>query len=593
MVVTITPDLTDVSMCESITGWAGGIAQMEAQSISVIEGTNSLACWIDNQLSATEYYTISTQDLSAGKHIYMWMNCSGRVDTKANGGYRIVLYTDSSNYATFYVGGNDTHGTGWLLMCCDASATPNLETGTFDPADVTRIGLAFKTLTTAQKRGQTYMHNCFWDAVRYGTGSTVTSGATDDADYEDIYADEVNDNYFGVIQKSYGSYIQTGKVTLGGTGTETCDFVIDNEIVVFPDNDKVAATFYGILPLGNTTNPTYVIVSGAVIKSAGAEKYTIDASGSNINTFTITGCTLNNAGTCTFQSGQTITNNVFIECDMIVPVAATFTGNTVSDSTSTTAALHMSLVAHNIENCIFNSDGTGHAIYITVAGTYDFTDLIFNGYATQVGTETDRMVYNNSGGAVTINVDGGTFVTYRNGASATTDVVQTAVLTLTVKDKDGDAIVGARCLIEAGDGTGAAPFEDIVTITRVTTTATVSHSTHGLKNGQMVNIRNANQPEYNGAGKIITYIDAGSYSYTVAGTPTTPATGTITSTQCFLSEVTVSGGIATESYGTAGVQTYRGVVAHSTAPNLYDNVAFSGTDASGGLSLPIQLGSDE
>jgi len=85
MVVTITPNLTDVSMCESLTGWADVIAELVAQDATVLEGTYSLGCWINLTLSATEYYTISTQDMSDGVHVYIWMNCSGKVDTQANG----------------------------------------------------------------------------------------------------------------------------------------------------------------------------------------------------------------------------------------------------------------------------------------------------------------------------------------------------------------------------------------------------------------------------------------------------------------------------------------------------------------------------
>lgn len=125
------------------------------------------------------------------------------------------------------------------------------------------------------------------------------------------------------------------------------------------------------------------------------------------------------------------------------------------------------------------------------------------------------------------------------------------------------------------------------------TTATVEHTGHGLKNGQMVNIRGSNQPEYNGAGKVISNVLTDYYDYTVSGTPTTPATGTITSTQCMLSEVTIAGGIAEQSFSAAGTQPYRGKVRWSAPPNLWEDVKFSGSDCSGGFTLPIQMGRDE
>ena len=437
-------------MCDATTGWAGGIAQLDTYTDVKIEGSACLAAWIDNTTSAIEYYTITSVDLSGGEHIYMWMMCSGVVDTKANGGYRIVAYSGTaggSNYMTWYVGGNDTHGTGWLLLCCDVSASGS-ETGTFDPTDVVAIGIQFKTTTAALKRGQTYMHNCFWDAVRYGTGSVVTSASTDDADYEDIYDDEINDNYFGVIQKSYGSYIQTGKIILGGTGTETCDFVIDNELVIFPSNDKVASDFYEILPLGNATNPTYVIITGSVIKAAGSEKFTIDSSGANINTFTITGSTLNNGGTITFLTGQTITAVVFTGCDTVDPNGATLSECTIENATvtGTSAGSLMVNVDTEGESCsdinFKNYPGsTTYAVYVAASVTeFDMDNWQFD----DPNNTTSYAVYwAGTGGTLTINALNGTNLVTAGCTSAggTVTVVNSVTLTVTVKRADTKALI--------------------------------------------------------------------------------------------------------------------------------------------------------
>lgn len=65
-----------------------------------------------------------------------------------------------------------------------------------------------------------------------------------------------------------------------------------------------------------------------------------------------------------------------------------------------------------------------------------------------------------------------------------------------------------------------------VTITRTGTTATVSCSSHGFADGRCVLISGAGQSEYNGE-HYITYVDANSFTYTVADTAATPATGTI------------------------------------------------------------------
>ena len=78
--------------------------------------------------------------------------------------------------------------------------------------------------------------------------------------------------------------------------------------------------------------------------------------------------------------------------------------------------------------------GTGHAIEIPTGatGTYIFTGNLFDGYATQSGSTGNEMIYNNSGGLVTINVGSpGDTPTYRNGTGASTVVNNNVTVTLT------------------------------------------------------------------------------------------------------------------------------------------------------------------
>lgn len=67
-----------------------------------------------------------------------------------------------------------------------------------------------------------------------------------------------------------------------------------------------------------------------------------------------------------------------------------------------------------------------------------------------------------------------------------------------------------------------------ISLTRSGSTATATSTAHGYLSGISVDISGAVQPEYNGTF-VITVTDANHFTYTLAGTPTTPATGTITS----------------------------------------------------------------
>lgn len=63
-----------------------------------------------------------------------------------------------------------------------------------------------------------------------------------------------------------------------------------------------------------------------------------------------------------------------------------------------------------------------------------------------------------------------------------------------------------------------------ISITRSSQTATVTHTGHGFVSGQTVRVSGATQTEYNGTFRI-TVTDANTYTYTVTGSPATPATG--------------------------------------------------------------------
>ncbi len=68
--------------------------------------------------------------------------------------------------------------------------------------------------------------------------------------------------------------------------------------------------------------------------------------------------------------------------------------------------------------------------------------------------------------------------------------------------------------------------QSITSITRVGTLATATKVGHGFVSGQNINITGANQSEYNGYHEI-TVLTSSTFTFTVSGTPTTPATGTI------------------------------------------------------------------
>jgi hypothetical protein len=91
-----------------------------------------------------------------------------------------------------------------------------------------------------------------------------------------------------------------------------------------------------------------------------------------------------------------------------------------------------------------------------------------------------------------------------------------------------------RIVTEAGDpapitgqtAAGSVNERTITSLTRVGATATAVSAGHGYSTGDTVTVAGADQPEYNIAA-VITVIDPNTWTYTVSGTPATPATGSI------------------------------------------------------------------
>jgi hypothetical protein len=248
-----------------------------------------------------------------------------------------------------------------------------------------------------------------------------------------------------------------------------------------------------------------------------------------------------------------------------------------------------------LDGCSFSMGAGGHGIELgpNTPGTIDFNDINFNGYGAD--GSVDAALYNNSGKAITINVNGGTTPTVRNGTGASTTIVAGAVtVALVVRDATtGDPIQNARIFVQASNGTGPFPYNESVSITRSGSTATVTHTAHGLQTNDKVVIRGANEQEYNGI-KQITVTGVNNYTYTVSGAPATPATGTILSTFVALEGLTDVNGNLSTSRVYPSAQPIRGNVRKSTSPPLYKSGGVIGNISNvTGFSTTIQLIPDE
>jgi hypothetical protein len=248
-----------------------------------------------------------------------------------------------------------------------------------------------------------------------------------------------------------------------------------------------------------------------------------------------------------------------------------------------------------LDNTVF-SKGTNahHAIELgtTSPTTVTLRGISFSGFNASNAQNDSTIHVKRTSGTVTINLIGCSGnISYKSAGATVSLVVDPVSLSVHVQDIDtGAAISGARVWVPVTSTVGGRPYNASVTITSTGTTATVSHTSHNMLTNDWVWIKGATQPEYNGTFQI-TKINDNSYSYTMGGDPTSPATGTITATFVVISGTTNVSGDISASYSWLSNQPVSGRVRTATGAGPYYKTApITGTIGStSGLTVTVQM----
>jgi hypothetical protein len=298
-------------------------------------------------------------------------------------------------------------------------------------------------------------------------------------------------------------------------------------------------------------------------------------------------CTFTNMGTARIRNGAKLKKCTLASSVSVAKYAALDLGDT---NPATDA----------VRDIQFSGGVNAVVLKPTANRTYDFQDYR---YASLTGKKV--RIEAPSGRLVTINVlNGGDAIANPGdlqlvGGIVSGDVtivnntVDTTITILDGRTSPPPALQNVRVLVEASDATGDLPFDDTVTITRVTTTATVAHTAHGMATGDKVAIRKVDQPEYRGV-KTISNVSANAYDYTVSGSPATPATGTIKANGVVLEGLTDVSGQIKDTRAWTLAQPIKGVARLSTASPRFKQGKISGTiSTTAGLASTLQLVIDE
>lgn len=624
MPLTVTTDLTIITTAEATAGWssigAGG-AGPALEPDFFVQGSNCISRAVSG--SGTEKGCIydygSAIDFTSGVHkdklVYMWVrvNTPQLVDTLIQNGVQIRLAGPAiTDYDSWMVDGSDTIPAldGWICYAINPrGAAIGSSGGAYNPATVRYFGASIKTTTTA--KGQ----NIGVDQIAIGRGEIYVGGTNTVAGrgfgeiWDRVYGTSTSTRY-GLLTSKGGNYLCKGKIIIGMDGYNT-DFSSQGESVVWsttPSQTNIGgivgdtvgdavpnvsfggtlgadgyATYYGLAFRGfdgYTTKITLGTAAGVEDGRSGVKLVGTGPSASlSVNNkpvdLNIYDSQISNFGYIVDLDGYytdgyelfatTFTSNNTIRTNMKVRKC-----NFISNSNLISQGAFRPYDGMDIADSLFANNNYGITFSNSTGTPFDLDNIAFSSNTFDVRNAT--------GSAITLNILGGTTPTVSNTTNSTTTlVINPVVTTITVIDGSTlSPVSGARVLVTASDNTGPMPYQKTTTITRTGSDGYATCTGHGLVTGKQVLIKGADQQEYNGIFTV-NVTGTNTYTFTVAGAPTTPATGTITSTGVVINGDTDGSGIITDTRSHTASQNITGRVRKSTSGTLYKTSILTGT----------------
>ena len=292
--------------------------------------------------------------------------------------------------------------------------------GTFDATKINYMVISARGNNTSHGR----YSSLYTDLAEISLGGTFTVVGGEEASLSELVS-LANSYTSSISQPSSLQVTSTAPISIGN-GTQKVSFIDSEKSIAFPELANGVDSFQDYLTsIGISINAT----SDSVVKLKNTQ---IGASAPyNLNVSAIAGSDVDLTGNSYVFGNATLDNDVLYDRQLFVGgEGVTDNGSTIRNSTfivndqlGTDSGIINLNSSTDIESSTFDlSTGTttGHALKILTAGTYTFTDLDFNGFGADASSTS--AVFNDSGGAVILIIDGGDSPTVRNGAGASTTV---------------------------------------------------------------------------------------------------------------------------------------------------------------------------
>lgn len=568
-----------------------------------LQGSQSLGKRVTETAGPSGFVLIDAADndcSAADVHVgfWAWVTHYGILDD-----FRVILASGTgspTNYDshTFPYATEYPKLGGWLRLWTDVSRTPENSGGSgLNEAALRSYGIQISF--TAGPGGSAA--NVMLDRGDFVAGAALTLTGTTGLWSDFTTADQNSTNQYGVIRLIGGVYNCYARVQLGSSGSS---LVMDesNFAIIFPMQTLVADNFMGVnVDIQNAS--TNIDWTGGVLKSAGTKLGDLVVTGTS-GAFDASNMTFSGLRVATFTSVANVTNSAFLGCGAVTApgtdlVGCSFTGSTVAADTS--AVVWDANVdtsgdgdpLQGLDNTKFTKGTAAH--HAIELGTTSPTNVTFRGITftgfNGSNAQNDSVVHvKRTTGAVTINtVNCAGTVSYKTAGATVTIVADTVTASVNVKTLAGANLQNARVFLKASDGTGPFPFEETVTITNSGTTATVSHTGHGMATNDKVVIKGASLQANNGVFSI-TYVSDNSYTYTMGSSPGSNPTGTIKATFVAIEGLTDANGNISMTRVFSAAQPVTGWVRKASGAPYYKTALLSGSISNTtGYSANVQM----
>jgi hypothetical protein len=526
----------------------------------------------------------------------------------------------SSAYYAYDVQGNDTYpiDKSWLVVPINPNiASHRSSTGGGGPTltAMDMVGLWYDQTGTSKSPNQGL------DAVDIGAGLVVEGGDGADADatWQDLSDADwgTNTARYGYIREAEGVYLVYGMMVMG-TATDTV-FTDSNQTIVWPDG-LFAAGFSGYTvdySTGNAFSETNIAHIGQGTEAGeDTRPVLLAANTGGTGTATVSGNTYINWASLVMDSKASFTGCTILNCGLVTLNEADISNTSILTSTvaadegavldDRTTTSSTSLTEYT--GCSFSQGTNAHHAIRFGTGVDDdltLTGVDFTGFSGTDDVNGSTFRFDATSGSLTLSlidctVDGGAATPANIGIDDAAGITVTLsidpVTTLiNIKDENGNNEQDVRVYLQAADGTGDLPFEESVTITRSGTTATVSHTAHGLNSNEYVKLKGiTDKIEDNSGAFQITVTDANTYTYTTTNSGSTSYTGSITATGVTIYGATDASGNISSSRTYGANQPLTGYARKATTAPYYKMITLDSTvSSSTGLTINRRLVLDQ